>query len=135
MKPRPEYENDIPITCQWTILDLLYPRWGDGTVRELSRWPHAPNHVCVWTEGGDHGRGEGSTKRYLVDPKVVDTLLNVHLLEGKKEWGRTEMHELYISVHGRNALDIKWKEVGGADFYGHEKGGIPPASRWLRRRT
>jgi hypothetical protein len=129
------YENDIPVTCQYTILDLMYSRWGDGTLRELSRWSNGHNYVSIWHEGGDHGRGQATVKRYLVCCTTVDTMVKDVLLRGRPQWGYTEMNELLISERGEAELWTKWKQYGFSDGYGRpDEDGIPPASRWLERR-
>jgi hypothetical protein len=127
------YENDVPVTCRWTILDLLHARRGDGTIRTLHAGIHAwlPAHVEVWEEDGDHGRGEGTTRRYRVDRPTVDAMLAEGLLRHTPRWGGVEKYELLISVLGEGALEQKWEARTSTAT---TTTACPPASLWLRRR-
>lgn len=123
-----DFVNEEPITCEWTILDLMARRWGDSSSRTLYRWKGRPPYVEVWWEGGDHGRGAPTIEHFSVDPRVVNHLLSVGYLRGTPKWGYTEMHELELTDDGEKALYQRRRELADADQHGSD---FPSATRWF----
>lgn len=122
-----EFCRDEPITCQWTILDLLSREWADSSSRTLYRYRGQQPHVEVWWEGGDHGRGAPTINNYFVDPHVVQLLVNLGCLAGVPKWGYTEKNELWITEHGTRVLDEK-RDALSAGVPLHDR--FPRATRW-----
>jgi hypothetical protein len=120
-----EYENDIPVNDELTVLDLLYSRWGDCTTRHISLWPHAPPHVEI---GHHRDFGDSDYRRFLVTERVVEKLRNDDLICGVPRWGYTERRELRISDAGSRLLDQRRREAGMDDYYRMS------AEHWLERR-
>lgn len=101
LTPRPDYENDIEIDDELTVLDLLNKRWGDHTERHISLWPHAPPHVIIehW-----HDFSDSHFNRFLITERVVQSLRDQHFVSGKPEWGYTDWHEQRINNRGEARL-------------------------------
>lgn len=99
--------NDVPIDDEWTVLDLLYRRWGDRTTRKISRWFEWP-YLEI---GHHHDFSDSSYQRFRVTDRVVDALLDIGHLQGTPEWGYTNMRELTISDGGGHVLWERRKEM------------------------
>jgi hypothetical protein len=123
MKPRPTYENDIPIDDELTVLDLLNRRWGDSTDRFISLWPHAPLHVEI----GHHRDFSSDYNRFLVTERVVQSLRDQKFVSGKPEWGYTDWHEQRINARGEARLREAYAPLEPI-VWGFS------AERWLERR-
>lgn len=99
------FMNATPIDDPMVVLDLLCCRWGEGTAREIvRRFPEDGPYVEI----GHHPDFSASRYfRFRITDRVVDQLLASGFVEGKPEWGYTDMKYLHASDEAMQQL---WHE-------------------------
>lgn len=97
-----EFVNVEPIDDLLVVLDLLYKRWGDNTTRHIDlRFEEFGPYVEI---GYHHDFSYSRYSRFSVTQRVVDALLSRYLVEGKPQWGYTDMRQLSITNRGGDRL-------------------------------
>lgn len=119
---RPEFENDIPIDDWMVALDLLVPRRGDFTTREIDRRFKDGPYIEI---AHHHDFSDDTVRRFRVTDDVADQLLRDDLVAGKKEWGWTDKRRLRATDWGHERLWAERKQWGLCDSLTSE--------RWLTR--
>lgn len=102
-----DFINDEPIDDVAVVLDLLYKRWGDSTLRCLfKRYVRdslgRPSFVRV---EHCHDFALGTITDFALTDSVVERLIGSRLIEGKPQWGYRDDHEFLITPNGRAAFE------------------------------
>ena len=124
-----DFENSTPIDDPWTVLDLLYVAWGDGSRVDKwidcwpAQWPKPePCRVEVGYFCGGYTKDLHSKSYFFeITPEVVARLIASGEVAGEPQWGRTDMRKLRISEVGKHRLLERQRELG--DF--------PRAQKWI----
>ena len=95
-----DFLNVVPITDALIALDLLKPWRGDGSTRELFRGRIAKESGPFIEVGHHHDFADSRWERYLVATAVVEELVALMYVQGKKHWGYTDDNVLSISDAG-----------------------------------
>lgn len=108
------FENVIPIDDPIVVLDLLCRRWGDNTIRTVSRWHKSIGPYVELEHCREHADSE--YRRFAITERVADELFARHLVKGTPRWGYTEMRELRATAAGE---DMLWdaREAAGLELH------------------
>ena len=100
------FKNNVPIDEELAILDLLCPRWGDCTTRELNdhhvqHGPYVEIYHC-------HDHSDPEVVRFRIAKGAPAVLLRRGYVRGTVHWGWVDDKLLRITDKGRNYF---WDEV------------------------
>lgn len=111
------YENDEPIDDEMVVLDLLYPRWGDQTLREINLWlehPYVELRHC-------RDFGEDTVYYFRVTLRVAAALFARRFVAGKPQWGYTDKKILRITESGEGLLWDTREKLEAQQFFTSEE--------------
>lgn len=122
-----KFANKTPIDDDMTVLDLLCRSWQDSTDRVIKTWKGQEPYVEIGVYSSGYTREEWTCGYYfLITPGVIARLIASRYVNGKMEWGYTDMHQLRISEAGERVYWDRRKDVSP------EKPGNPlRASDWF----
>jgi len=99
-----------PITEFREALVMLYSQMNDGTLRFIDTKGAWPDGTCgpvlnIEIYGSGYTRDQ-FTKAYkfLLAKEVLGELLRANVLEGTKEWGRTDNTKLHLNEHSTDRI-------------------------------
>lgn len=102
---RPAFETDEPIDDPLTVLDLLCgPYWERMTTREVLRAHRRRDNESYIRIGHHHDFTDSTYYDFRVTERVIDHLLAGGYLQGKPQWGYTDMNELTASDAGKSRI-------------------------------
>ena len=100
-----EFENETPVDDALVVLDLLCGSdWERMTTREIHRFHPRQKKEPYVRIGRHHEWGDSRFLDFRVTERVADELVGSGLVQGKPQWGYTDMDTLRASDHGKGFL-------------------------------